>query len=343
MFLNKINSYKIPCGQIISNFKGYFCAENHLQIGYKVIKDNKIFTLRSLPNDSKGKMAIINMGRTIDIPYIANLVDQVSLNEEIWYIMEYNSENSLRKQMNSKNYDIQDLVKDVDLFDKIFQGLHGLHKAGFVHSNLTPSSIQIDDQGNPVIADLQYLVLNGAKKHPLIPLNYISPEGLKSAIEGIHAIYRPEMNYYSYGVIFYEYLKKKPPIVLIYPSYTSQLLSPITFGSLDNEDIFHFLFSILKPRSKRAEYMELQYLLNRMKLGLTNRPLKRNFTYNMRQYIGKGEESCLGKILKRNYEDLYWYLTIFTVCLLFASILSTYKQPISKLYKKIKSQLKKDN
>lgn len=307
--LQSLLSLSTPCHRIALHFEGYFCSDEKTETSYQLIKDNRVFTLKVLDNDPRGKTTILNLERLKKQPYVASLVEYRTVGREIWFVMDYNRQVHLKNMIRVSEDDRQQLSNFFGFFRKVFEGLSNLHRSGFVHAKLTPYSIQLDADENPIISNLDMLVPVDSAHVPRVSLNYISPEALKSAVGGEAIRFRPSMNYYSFGVILYEYLKKRPPVQLIYPSYTSQLLSPVQFGSMDNEDAFELLFKLLKPASKRAKYMEIKHLLEIYERRASSKLLKKNFEYRMRDYIGPGEESVLGKHLRRKY-------SVFCYCFL---------------------------
>lgn len=103
------------------------------------------------------------------------------------------------------------LVKAVEIFEQVAQGLSYAHERGVIHRDLKPSNIMLDDLGNACLTDfgLAKLVSGQTDETPADHLVgtpvYMSPEQLR----GDPVDQRSDI--YSLGVILYEMLTGRPP------------------------------------------------------------------------------------------------------------------------------------
>lgn len=87
------------------------------------------------------------------------------------------------------------------LINGITEGLEYIHSQGYVHGNLKPSNILLDQQGRPLLTDFGLATQAGAPPTP-----YMSPE----QVQGGPVDRRSDV--YALGVLLYEMLIGQPPL-----------------------------------------------------------------------------------------------------------------------------------
>lgn len=98
-----------------------------------------------------------------DKPMFQNLEDFAAINGFKVLILEHFENGSLREFLNVQNslpYDKRVLESESDkmmLFSKLTNAINVLNQSGYVHTNLSPDTIYIDDEYNPVIAGFDFV------------------------------------------------------------------------------------------------------------------------------------------------------------------------------------------
>ncbi len=86
------------------------------------------------------------------------------------------------------------------LIDGINQGLEAIYSRGYVHGNLKPTNILLDEQRRPLLSDF------GLARHPgAAPTPYDSPEQVQGGVVDRRT------DVYALGVLLYEVLVGEPP------------------------------------------------------------------------------------------------------------------------------------
>jgi hypothetical protein len=86
------------------------------------------------------------------------------------------------------------------LINGITEGLEYIHGQGYVHGNLKPSNILLDQEGRPLLTDFGLATQPGAPPNP-----YMSPEQVQGGpVDG-------RSDVYALGVLLYEMLIGQPP------------------------------------------------------------------------------------------------------------------------------------
>ncbi len=153
------------------------------------------------------------VGRLIDNPHVAKIVQRNTPRTFLYFCMEYIEGPTLRQWMN--DHPRPPLSKVRDIARQIVSGLRAFHRREIIHQDLKPENIKLDadgtvkliDFGSAHVASLEELKLPGSQEDrgPLATAGYVAPEVLEGA--------RPHkrQDIYSLGVIIYEMLTGKLP------------------------------------------------------------------------------------------------------------------------------------
>lgn len=127
---------------------------------------------------------------------ILPIYDSGQIDGVIFRVLRYVERGLLRDHL----FEFRDLHKTAGLLGGITAGLNHIHSLGFVHGNLKPSSIYLDDGGRPLLTDFSAPQISGSVVTP-----YMSPEQAQGGIVDRRA------DIYALGVLLYEILVGEAP------------------------------------------------------------------------------------------------------------------------------------
>jgi serine/threonine protein kinase len=165
----------------------------------------------------------------------------------------------------------------LNFFEKVIKGISCMHKAGFVHADLKPDNIFVLPDFNPVIFDFNISHEINKKTSPKGTLSYITPEFLYSLDNKSEVEYKPNVDIYSLGIIFYYMMFQKNPYSstrsfdelaktrIHVPKNSKKIISKILRkticldkdrASLDDieNDIFRFRLNYVKEKSLSSDF-----------------------------------------------------------------------------------------
>jgi hypothetical protein len=121
------------------------------------------------------------------------------------YVISHYAEGGTLRDNISKYQKPENLVK---FLEPVTEALDYLHEQGLIHGNLTPDNILIDEEGQPLLTDINLPQLAGTMAGSV----YISPE------QGQGGKIDRRSDIYSLGVILYEIVVGEAPEVGVVPS-----------------------------------------------------------------------------------------------------------------------------
>jgi len=142
-----------------------------------------------------------------DHPYIAKIYDSgITLNNDYYLATEYFPKGSLAEKINHAPLSIQE---SITILEQLVTGLDHLHKQGFIHYQLRPSTIKFRENGDAVIADFalaEWQYKTTATTPPILlkdDLQYMCPEEAQTNQLTLRA------DIYKLALIAYEMLSGK--------------------------------------------------------------------------------------------------------------------------------------
>ncbi len=127
---------------------------------------------------------------------ILPIIDSGQVNGLAYRVLRYVESGVLRDHL----FEYYDPSKAVGLISGVVAGLEKIHALGYVHGNLEPGNIYLDESGIPLLTDF------GLPKSPNAPLTpYMSPEQSQGGIVDRRT------DIYALGVLLYEVLTDETP------------------------------------------------------------------------------------------------------------------------------------
>lgn len=183
----------------------YLAKDTYLdrQVAIKMLRaqfQNDINLLEQFRREAKSAARLIH-------PYIINIYDVISTEEEQYIVMEYVDGITLKKYMEQYHLNLCEVL---DISIRLAEGLRHAHNRNVVHCDIKPLNILLDKELNPKIADFgiakvisnQTMVYTNAI---MGSVHYISPEqasgGKVTSLSDI----------YSLGVVIFEMLTGQVP------------------------------------------------------------------------------------------------------------------------------------
>ncbi len=143
-------------------------------------------------------------------PGIVSVFDVGRERDQAFIVSELLAAGSLAERIKSNRPSHEEAVR---LVSQIAEALHYAHQQGFIHRDIKPQNILIDENGNPKITDFGVAL---SETQPVVQrsrsagtLAYMSPEQLQNQTDKIDA----RTDIYSLGVVLYESLTTRLPFV----------------------------------------------------------------------------------------------------------------------------------
>ena len=327
-----IHSTESVCSDYVKIFKSYTCVED-LPIGvgaqgktFLVQKDSTKYILK-IQNQSSLSANELRILRLVQSKkYLVQLVEFKKRNSKLYTIISYGAKGTLDSFLNKSKH-LLEYPNAVAFIKKLMLGLKNLHKSGFVHADLKPENIVVDENNDPLIIDFDMSVPMRRKAMPRGTLSFMSPEVLQAFSYQTEVVFTPEVDLYALGLIFYLIVKRKPAIVLPSLNYLLLLSSPVEFDKGDKQQFYDFVSEIVKPLSSRKEFLNSLYQLNSMCTYPTEEVLGKRVVYKMKKFATDEE--------LKNLEG-FKYTTLFVGALFFLGVLFI----LGLLIKIVKKRLK---
>jgi len=100
---------------------------------------------------------------------------------------------------------------------EIINGLNAIHKYGFIHRDIKPGNVLVDETGHLKLADFGTCIKMAKnsnkcqfKTGPCTP-DYVCPEVFRNQMQGKTSYYGPELDWWSFGCMLYEMMASYVP------------------------------------------------------------------------------------------------------------------------------------
>jgi serine/threonine protein kinase len=241
-----------------------------------------------------------------DSLYVVQLVESKTDEENIYMILTYGNQGNISDYL--KKNDLTSFTSVIDAFKKIFAGVDNIHKAGYVHANLKPQNILVDQDGDPIICGLDLSVEINTTGLPRGDPLYMAPEVMKSYIEGTMVEFSDLTDLYSLSVMFYEIFSGVKPYYLFGMKYNVLMNTEIYFDKDQPKQFFDFIELGIKPVSHRACFEEAQDFLKLVEIDEDD-VNEESYSYKMISYADLDEKRVTIKPLG-NYNIMMVYLIL---------------------------------
>ena len=152
----------------------------------------------------------LSVASQIDHPHLIHAYDTLISRDFMALSMKYAAGGTLADYILKHGY--LPISETVDLLGQMCEGVSALHQAGFVHHDLKPANILLNEDSQVMICD--FTVSREISCHKSKQTNwvtgtahYMSPEHLQQGVTDVRC------DIYSLGAIAYEMLAGRPPFV----------------------------------------------------------------------------------------------------------------------------------
>ena len=192
------------------NIKGYKIIKRIGRGGcgavYLVQKENKYYALKKITDlteeEIENYQKILNVLFNIKSEYIIRYYESIIENDCLYIIMEYGGVIDLKKYILKQENSLinEKIIKDIII--QICKGLQEIHKNKFIHRDLTPDNIFMDNNNNIKIGDFGVSKIltttQNYTKSKAGKFKYLAPEIIKDEK------YNNKVDIYSLGCVIYE-------------------------------------------------------------------------------------------------------------------------------------------
>ena len=182
---------------------------------WKASNSDTIVAIKVIPTFDMSKKLKLCLDREIQTlfkirhPHVVELHDSLDSFDDVCLITEYCSGGELtqfrRTQGDASKHSINEIMV---LIRQVIDGIHHLHEMGYVHRDIKPQNILLNDAGVVKIADFGFacdLQLDDMASTMCGSPLYMAPEIL------LHKAYDNTVDIWSLGVLMYELLCRHPP------------------------------------------------------------------------------------------------------------------------------------
>lgn len=183
--------------------------------------------------------------------------------EQVYFALEFVCGGSLRSRLLSFKYNRFPIEVAKFYLIEIFSAVEYMHNLGFVHRDLRPENVLIDEEGHIKLIDFGHAArLDSNINRKLYTIccspSYLSPELLNSKYTGGYA---EEVDWWAFGVMIYE-----------------TIVGGLPFGDAREESMYEILLKILNHQ------MKIPFFLDRHVKDILARLFEPNLTKRLIQH-----------------------------------------------------------
>lgn len=303
------NSSTRSCSDFIKFFPNYSCfGDDVLDKGFEgtvfiITKGKQKYILKHQVKSKKSDSELKYLNKVKGVPYVVQLIEQKTIKNDVLLILQYGVKGNLFDILENEETDDGVFTTQHDIlsfFRKLIEGVQGIQSKGIIHADLKLENIVVDEDNNPLIIDFDLAVERDTENRARGSISYMPPEVLDALYNKKSVMFNEKTDVYSLGVILYALETGYFPFALEDTSYNPKdviLNSPLEFETDFSYDIMNVILRCLQIRENRASLQELEDKVVETLLNPTNRQLKKNAEYTMKE-MGKIKVSTSKEVHK---------------------------------------------
>lgn len=263
---------KLHCSDWVHYFKGYECkGETSINpkiynfLTFFVYKDNTKYLMKmSLPS-RESRIELMLLKKLRKRPFISQLVDFIQTDEYILLIFKFGNLVSLEESLLKDPVHFKDFKVALAFMKKVIKGVKQIHKEGYIHANLKPNSIFVDENFEPVIFNFENVLM--LQRTGLVDASGVSlrtPEMAFSRDFKKKITYDEKIDVFFLGAIFYEIFRGPVSSILNYSAHYKLFLeSTIPFRKNDPRDFYDIIYGSLQTNKTRVTFEKFSVLVRK--------------------------------------------------------------------------------
>jgi serine/threonine protein kinase len=252
-----------------------------------------------MSNESMRELHILKELKGIDNMY--QLVKSKVLDGKfVLFIVELDDMISLEEFIIQNPDYFKDFNQVMNFVKKLATGLRIVHKKGFIHANIKPTSIFVNDQNEPVLFDFQHSLTKGKLSKIENPESSIMTPEMKMSIDYDKKIENDErIDVFYLGMLIYELYKGNLSQMLhLNAHYKLFLESTVSFSKGDLVDFYNLIFKSLQTLNTRLSFERYINLIRKVADYPSTNVLEEGSSYQLIDYATDAEKNMNDSIDK---------------------------------------------
>lgn len=291
-----INNTSPLCLDEINNLSDYTCVhnnpirkENEYTV-YLIKKSGKKFEMKISENGGRSVREKFVLQQLTQARYTTRLVDFYETSEKRILVESFAKKGFLIDCMTTDEYFTEKQHKFI-FMQKLLQALHDLHEAGFIHGDLNPTTIGVTENNEPLLTGFGQAVYKTRISGCNGSFNYMPPEVLRICLKGDTITYDEKIDLFSWGMILYQLFHNRLPYDIKVANYVRIMFAKIMFKPGQPQDFFEIIKMVLKPRSNRSEWVEVEEKIEKVVIKPSSDVLQYKKSYFMNEYADDEEKA----------------------------------------------------
>lgn len=278
------------CGEFIHYFPGYNCSKQ-TKIGsgsngsaYLISRDGVKYIMKIQSLSQKSKTEVEVLRNLSGKPYIVQLIDSKIADKNHITIIEYGQLGDLEKFSMDHPDKFLDKEFTMQFFFKVLKGIKEIHDAGYVHTDLKPQNIVVDQNLDPIIIDFDLTVIQNIGASCRGTRGYMAPEVVKKFQTGHQCVFDGSEDIFSFGAVFYWATTGQRAFILPKMDYYYMIKLKIVFLADTDLEFYKISSSCLRQPFKRISMEELFSMFENQS-QTQDEKLKQKIEYSLEEEI----------------------------------------------------------